>query len=961
MLLRGNSWLVGFFVALTFSLNASLPAKNFNVKDGLVSNVVRCLHEDKNGDLWIGTDGGISIYNGYFFKTITAKEGLKGNFVWAIVDDPFGGKWVASYNDGLTYIKNGVFTTYGQKEGLTDVKIRTIHYQNEKLFIGAENGLFVFDYKTKKIKNLTPKTKDTDDFQVMQFLTYRNELIIVTRKRGLYKAILQSEKQPKIQQFGKGLTVFKIIPYDDKFLYCTTSGIYRQTKILTDNGKLINGNVVWDYTQAKESKTTYLASWNATQAGGALLQLDRDSLVDVTKKYQIQSEAIWAVKCLSTRQLVVGTLDKGIYLVDLQQSQSHFFPIRTIKGRISHKGATYYYSEKLIYDQHGKIRFELTEENLKKWIRQKGLVNTALSDLTIPITSYSLVGHRINEINTSDEGIFLSTTLGLIHLSHDFKIIRLIPLVIDKFHLVNNTMIYHKPYKELNVFRNLTNSNISRESFPTDEKTPTDIIHFQQLHNRTVLWTKVKGAFIFTDGKQPYQQLKLDVDLGQLKSVHSFKNEFILVNSKDEVYTGTIVNDKIKLRQIHLPVDIKSIYKVLLHNSNFALHFDKGIYIATPSSYRILNRTNLLTSGEIVSVYLDENQLEVITDYGIQTLLINEIFSFKNHSPNVHFKSNLTTIASYQNSLVLHLKTTALQHPNDNTFYYQLNGQDTVPISDAKIYLMNLSSGSYNLNLLAYNGFTNRWTVLNSYSFTKEKALWEKTYFWLVLTSLISLFAVIIYYRRKVSRNKQLIQKQELEKEVIQQKLQAIQAKMNPHFMFNALNSIQNYIIDTDTDNALLYLSEFAKLMRQTIEYSSLNAISLTEELEFLKRYIRIEQMRFSSEIELLTEGTEISESIQLPPMILQPLIENAFIHGLDTQAKTKQQIHLKLEKRDESRLLISISNPKSNPASSFKEHQSFGIKSIEQRLKLVHPSNTLKTQETETHFTVQLEIRMNE
>ena len=141
MLLRGNSWLVGFFVALTFSLNASLPAKNFNVKDGLVSNVVRCLHEDKNGDLWIGTDGGISIYNGYFFKTITVKEGLKGNFVWAIVDDPFGGKWVASYNDGLTYLKNGVFSTYGEKEGLTDVKIRTIHYQNEKLFIGTLSNI----------------------------------------------------------------------------------------------------------------------------------------------------------------------------------------------------------------------------------------------------------------------------------------------------------------------------------------------------------------------------------------------------------------------------------------------------------------------------------------------------------------------------------------------------------------------------------------------------------------------------------------------------------------------------------------------------------------------------------------------------------------------------------------------------------------------------------------------------
>ena len=205
------------------------------------------------------------------------------------------------------------------------------------------------------------------------------------------------------------------------------------------------------------------------------------------------------------------------------------------------------------------------------------------------------------------------------------------------------------------------------------------------------------------------------------------------------------------------------------------------------------------------------------------------------------------------------------------------------------------------------------------------------------------------------------MEQQELEREVIQQKLQAIQAKMNPHFMFNALNSIQNYIIDTDTDNALLYLSEFAKLMRQTIEYSSMSTIPLAEEIEFLERYMRIEQMRFSSEIELVTNGIEMAGNVHIPPMILQPLIENAFIHGLDTQTKIKQQIFLKLEKKGDSLLSISISNPKSNPNSSFKEHQSFGIKSIEQRLKLVNSKNKLMIKETEQAFTVHLEVVVND
>ena len=239
--------------------------------------------------------------------------------------------------------------------------------------------------------------------------------------------------------------------------------------------------------------------------------------------------------------------------------------------------------------------------------------------------------------------------------------------------------------------------------------------------------------------------------------------------------------------------------------------------------------------------------------------------------------------------------------------------------------------------------------------------MWEKSYFWLLLTSLIILLFVIIYYRRKVSRDKQLIQKQELEKELIQQKLHAIQAKMNPHFMFNALNSIQNYIIDTDTDNALLYLSEFAKLMRQTIEYSSMSRISILEEIEFLERYIGIEQMRFSSQIILEKDFNESANRIEIPPMILQPLIENAFIHGFNTETTTPQIILLKIREEHNGTLKITISNQKNSETITKSQHRSFGLESIEQRLKLVNPKNTFKLIDLNDSFIVEIYIMVNE
>lgn len=960
MQLPGSKLVVFLFGMVVFWSSAAMPARNINIKDGLVNNTVRCFHEDKDGKLWIGTEGGISIYNGYSFQSITNKEGLIGNFVWAIENDESGGKWIASYNDGLTYIKNGKYIRYNKKQGLSNVNVRTVHYKNKKLYIGTENGLFIYDYTTKKIKEITPKSNESDDFQVMQFLDYRNEIIVVTRKRGLFKVISKSGAKVQLKKIGKGLTVFKIVPYSSKFLYCNTSGIYRQSDLLTKNGQLINGNVVWEYTKSRNNNSLYLASWNVTQAGGALLKLHKDSLIDITKRHSIQSEAIWSVKWLSSNLLAVGTLDKGFYLIDLQLNQFNKSPLQKVKGQIDIKGVTCYYSEKNVFQKNGKLLFELNEEKLKKWINQKGIVLQSPNDLSTSYKELSIKGHRINYIKSTQDGVFVSTTIGLLCFTHDFKIKRFIPLVIDNFHIINNTLIYQKPYKEFNIFRNLNFATISREIIPVTEKTPTDILHFQQISDRTLLWTKVKGVFSYHEGKQPYK-LKLDNKIGHLKLANSWRNRFLLVNSKDEVFIGDVSINGLTIKKLDLPVAVKSIYKIVMYQDKYAIQFDKGIYIASPSGYRIVNHTNLLSPSEITTIFMSDNQLEVVTDEFIQYIPTSSIFTYVNQYPKAEISFNNQVIPSNMNSLVLNVKTAALQFPNDYSFYYQLNGQDTVPITEDKIYLMNLSSGSYKLNLLAYNGFTNSWTVLNSYSFTKEKALWEKSYFWLLLTSLIILLFVIIYYRRKVSRDKQLIQKQELEKELIQQKLHAIQAKMNPHFMFNALNSIQNYIIDTDTDNALLYLSEFAKLMRQTIEYSSMSRISILEEIEFLERYIGIEQMRFSSQIILEKDFNESANRIEIPPMILQPLIENAFIHGFNTETTSTQIILLKILEEHNGTLKITISNQKNSETITKSQHRSFGLESIEQRLKLVNPKNTFKLIDLNDSFIVEIYIMVNE
>ena len=148
----------------------------------------------------------------------------------------------------------------------------------------------------------------------------------------------------------------------------------------------------------------------------------------------------------------------------------------------------------------------------------------------------------------------------------------------------------------------------------------------------------------------------------------------------------------------------------------------------------------------------------------------------------------------------------------------------------------------------------------------------------LVLASLIG----FVLYRRKqeaVSKSKEA----EFNAKVSDTELKALRSQMNPHFIFNSLNSIGDYILKNDTQSASDYLSKFAKLMRLTLENSEKKEILLSDDISLLKTYMDIERKRFNSKFNytITIDPNLDAENILVPPMILQPFIENSIIHGL--------------------------------------------------------------------------------
>lgn len=169
-----------------------------------------------------------------------------------------------------------------------------------------------------------------------------------------------------------------------------------------------------------------------------------------------------------------------------------------------------------------------------------------------------------------------------------------------------------------------------------------------------------------------------------------------------------------------------------------------------------------------------------------------------------------------------------------------------------------------------------------------------------------------------------------------------LRSQMNPHFLFNSLNSIKLYIINNEKKNAVHYLNKFSKLVRKILEASSLREISLEDELETVSLYMHIENIRFSNKIDFTVDvdrDVDVNQ-VKIPSLILQPFLENALWHGLSSK-KGNKKIHLHISKQDEEFIIIRITDNGIGRAASEKikeakvlKRKSLGIDITKERLK---------------------------
>jgi hypothetical protein len=286
------------------------------------------------------------------------------------------------------------------------------------------------------------------------------------------------------------------------------------------------------------------------------------------------------------------------------------------------------------------------------------------------------------------------------------------------------------------------------------------------------------------------------------------------------------------------------------------------LWIATNSGLARFDLTKAFVNKSMPLIYISD----YIVNSQKQTSLQQKVFD---HSEN-YFVINFTGISFHDFGKV---KYKYMLEGLDTAWHYSYNNS---------IQYTPLQPGNYTFKIYAMNRNGIQSSAPATLQFSIAKPYWKKWWFYIMIVAFTFGGFYFFYQDRTKKIRQKEIEKAEMNAKIAGMELKALRAQMNPHFIFNAINSIQNFILKNDSDNAHRYLSRFSKLIRNVLENSEHEEISLQQEIETLDLYLQIESLRFGFKFNYkITVDEKIDKLSKVPSMIIQPYLENAIWHGL--------------------------------------------------------------------------------
>jgi two-component sensor histidine kinase len=360
---------------------------------------------------------------------------------------------------------------------------------------------------------------------------------------------------------------------------------------------------------------------------------------------------------------------------------------------------------------------------------------------------------------------------------------------------------------------------------------------------------------------------------------------------------------------------------------------------------------------------------------------IPSIQDVKVNFESVPWEENNLRLNHTQHRILISFNAVSLANADNIAFTWRLRGYDEkwLPVNkEHSASYNNLEPGDYVFELKACNQ-DSIWSAKPvQLAFTIQPAWWQQTWIKILSGFLLACMLWGLYkwrvYRLKKKANQKL-QQLKIENELTQLEHTALRLQMNPHFLFNAMNSIQSVIGNDQNESARYYLAKFSKLMRQILNNSRKAEISLEEEIETLENYLLVEQFTNSIPFDYkinIHESVDV-DFIQIPPMILQPFVENALKHGLRYLQDKKGLIQLTFTLSNQVLSCViedngvGIEESSKRKAESLEpKHPSVAIEVTRKRLQLLHPKNSIyleeiKEQQEIKGTKVTIQIHLNE
>jgi len=923
-----------FFIFLLLSyICVSQNPYHFTIDktSGLPSNSVYDIFQDSKGFMWFATGKGLTKYDGNYFKTFTAdfQTSKSGS---CIAEDDFGRIWYANFDGFLYYVEKGIIKALPQKTSLGYYRFGII--KNE-LFLIQPNAVFVYDLKTLTIK-YKHKISDkqisfcyatSEKFYALGDFLYEfgSENVII--KHDLPNNFYKNIVTPIMNKLGRKLIINS---KSSAVFYSFENGLFSKSK-LTNSADFIQNTAIIDN-----------AIWVCTPNG----IYKKDLVSNQHKSYFSYQNISYAFKDKNSNYWV-STLNKGVLFI--KDFSNNFIDLQPKPiSLVLTKNEIYIGSEKdLIY--------KLNIDNLKTEIIHQSKSNHAISQIFVDtisnniffnsfkfnilnkynkiINNYSIA---IKDIKKVDEKYFSFAASGLLGIFY-----------VDENLKSSWDFIFEKNKNEafsgFNQSLLLTNTNGK-----STEYNPT---------NNTIYYATNNGLIAITnDGKS--KEIKHQNQTVFLIKIQKYKDKIIGLSTSEKLYS---INSNNEISEFNLPDFIakEKFSRFFIRNQFCYLFTEKSIYEFDFESQKTQKILSISNDIEVTDVVLKNNQLFFATSKGIVIKNRNEIDNFPKPSLIINEiqingkrieLNQVTALNPDQNDVEINFSTLAFVPNESYPVSYKINNSDwkTLDFSDKNLKLSSLSPVKYNIQLAINDN--NSKIDLQTIQFTIKKPFWLHPFF---IIGFVAIFMGFIYWiynlqiRKIEKRNLLQLEKVNLEKNLNQSKLKAIKSQMNPHFFYNALNTIQSYILSNDKKQAVNYLSKFSNLTRTILEMSEKETISIAEEVKTLGLYLDIEKARFEEDFEyqILVDKKIDAENIKIPTMLLQPYVENAVKHGLlHKQGKKLVTIHFqKIDKhirisvddngigRQKSAELNAIKN---------KNHQSFASEATQNRVNLLNQYN---------------------